>query len=101
MNLLVDYLEPKDFDNGSHDTNLFAGCNFPENLPKELEDVNEGDENIGTDTSDDEPHKINCTLDDERTYMTSSDDADEENNPPYKKPKMQVDEWGLFVEELQ
>lgn len=100
MNLLVDYLEPKDFDNESHDTNLFAGCNFLKNMPKKLEDINKGDENIETNTSDDEPHAVYCTSDDERTYMASNDDVDEEEKSRYKKPKMQVDEWGLFVGEL-
>lgn len=82
--LLFDYLEPKDFDNGSHVTGLLAGRNFPSNMPRELEDDSEGDESMTTDTSDGEPHEVNCTLDDECTDRASNndidDDIDEDNN---------------------
>jgi hypothetical protein len=80
LNMLFDYLEPEDFDNGSHITGLCAGRNFPENMPRKLEDVNESDENTGIDTSDDESHEVNCVSDDERTFRASSNDTDEAKN---------------------
>jgi len=42
---------------------------------RELEDVDEGNEKIWTDTSNDDPYEVNCMSDDERIYVASSDDT--------------------------
>lgn len=87
VNLLFNYLEPKDLDNECHVTDLFARRNFHHNMPKELEDVNESDTKIESDTKNNKPHKVYCTLDDERIYMASSDDTNKKKSSHKKKCK--------------
>lgn len=90
VNLLFNYLEPKDLDNECHVTDLFARRNFHHNMPKELEDANKSDTKIESDTKNNKPHKVYCTLDDERIYMASSDDTNKKKI--FSQKKMQVEE---------
>lgn len=78
MNLLFDYFEPEDVDNGNHIIGLYAGRNFPCNMRGEPEDVAKGNGNITIDTSDDDPHGVDCTVDDECTNTASNDETDDD-----------------------